>query len=52
MTKKILIWGALAFLIFFCSYRPETARDLVYGVGGGFVDIAQGLGDFFSSLTF
>ncbi len=51
MVKKVLLWGGLFFLLFFIAYRPGEARDLLYGVGGGFMDVARGLGEFFGSLV-
>ena len=52
MVRRVLTWGGVAFLVFFVAYRPATAKDLLYSVGGGLMDIAHDLGDFFSSLTF
>jgi hypothetical protein len=51
MVKKVLTWGFVAFLIFFIAYRPESAASVFKSLGGGLVDIATGIGDFFSSLV-
>jgi hypothetical protein len=51
MVKKVLTWGGLAFLLFFIAFRPAEAADVFKSVGGGIMDVAQGLGDFFSSLV-
>ena len=51
MVKKVLTWGGIAFLIFFVAYRPELCRGRVKSLGGGIMDIAQGFGDFFTSLV-
>jgi hypothetical protein len=51
MVKKILTWGAIAFLIFFIAYRPQSAADVFRSIGGGIMDIATGFGDFFTSLV-
>jgi hypothetical protein len=51
MVKKVLTWGGVAFLIFFIAYRPQAAAQVFRSLGGGIVDIAQGIGDFFSSLV-
>lgn len=51
MVKKILTWGFVAFLIFFIAYRPESAAAVARSLGGGLVDIASGVGNFFSSLV-
>ena len=50
LAKKILTWGALAFLLFFMAFRPDSAAAMFRSVGGGLMAIAQGLGDFFTSL--
>jgi hypothetical protein len=51
MVKKVLTWSLVAFLIFFVAYRPENAAQVAHSLFGGIVDIAQGFGDFFSSLV-
>lgn len=49
--KKVLAWAGIAFLIFFVAYRPNSAADVFKSLGGGIMDIAQGFGDFFTSLV-
>ncbi|RZU73116.1 hypothetical protein EV384_1513 [Micromonospora kangleipakensis] len=49
--KKVLTWAGIAFLIFFVAYRPSSAADVFKSLGGGIMDIAQGFGDFFTSLV-
>ena len=51
MVKKFLTWGGIAFLIFFVAYRPDAAANVFKSLGGGIMDIAQGFGDFFTSLV-
>lgn len=51
MVKKILTWGGIAFLVFFVAFRPTAAADVVKTLGNTLVDIAGGVGDFFSSLV-
>lgn len=51
MAKKLLMYGGIAFLIFFIAYRPGSAAEVASAIGGGIADIAQGFGDFFSSLV-
>ncbi|MFY1696125.1 hypothetical protein O7623_25005 [Solwaraspora sp. WMMD791] len=51
MVKKVLTWGGIAFLIFFVAFRPDSAADVFKSVGGGIVEVAQGFGDFFTSLV-
>jgi hypothetical protein len=50
MVKKVLTWGLVAFLIFFIAYRPASAAAVFRSLGSTLVDIATGIGDFFSSL--
>jgi hypothetical protein len=50
MVKKVLTWAGIAFLIFFVAYRPNSAADVFKSIGGSIMDIAQGFGDFFTSL--
>ncbi|GAA2624577.1 hypothetical protein GCM10010399_64900 [Dactylosporangium fulvum] len=50
MPKKILRWGGLAFLVFFVAYRPESAANIVSTVGGSLLDLANGFGEFFSTV--
>jgi hypothetical protein len=51
LLKKILLWGGLAFLILFIAYNPTDAADVVKALGNGFVNMAQGFGDFFGELV-
>jgi hypothetical protein len=49
--KKLLAWVVVAFLIFFVAFRPDSAAEVVKALGAGVMDIAQGFGDFFTSLV-
>lgn len=51
MVKKVLTWAALAFLVFFIAFRPDSAAQMFKALGAGIMDIAQGFGDFFTSLV-
>jgi len=51
MVKKVLTWGGIAFLIFFIAFRPDSAADVFKSIGGGIMDVAQGFGDFVTSLV-
>lgn len=51
MPKKILTWGLVAFLVFFIAYRPASAATVFKQLGNSLVDIANGIGAFFSSLV-
>jgi hypothetical protein len=50
VPKKILRWGGLAFLVFFVAYRPQSAAGIVSSIGGGLIDIANGFGEFVSTV--
>jgi hypothetical protein len=51
MIKKVLTWGGIAFLIFFIAFRPSSAADVFKSLGGGVMDIAQGMGEFVTNLV-
>jgi hypothetical protein len=51
MLKKVLIWGGIAFVVFFIAFRPGAAGDVVHTLGSVAVDIFAGVGRFFSSLV-
>jgi hypothetical protein len=51
MLRKLLAWAVVAFLIFFVAFRPDSAAEVVKSLGAGMIDIAQGFGDFFTSLV-
>lgn len=51
MLRKLLAWALVAFLIFFVAFRPDSAAEVVKALGAGVMDIAQGFGDFFTSLV-
>ncbi|MEV0326406.1 hypothetical protein AB0H63_08115 [Micromonospora echinospora] len=48
--KKLLIWGGVAFLIYFMAFRPQGAAEMFKAIGAALMAIAAGLGDFLSSL--
>jgi len=50
MVKKIVTWGVVAFLIFFIAFQPDSAADVAKTLGNALLDIAQGFGNFFTSL--
>ncbi|WP_198940493.1 hypothetical protein [Micromonospora sp. CB01531] len=49
-VKKLLIVGAVGFLIFFMAFRPDGAAQLFKSIGALLMAIAQGLGDFLTGL--
>ena len=50
LVKKILAWGALIFLIYFIAFRPDGAAQTFRNIGAVLIAIAQGIGDFLTSL--
>jgi hypothetical protein len=50
VLKKLLAWGLVAFLIYFVAFRPNGAAQLCRTIGAGLMAIAQGIGDFLTSL--
>jgi hypothetical protein len=49
-VKKILAWLAVGFLFFFMAFRPDGAAQMFKSVGGMLMAMAQGMGDFLTSL--
>ncbi|MFI9641681.1 hypothetical protein ACIG87_16720 [Micromonospora sp. NPDC051925] len=50
LVKRVLLWGSVAFLIYFMAFRPDGAAQLFKGIGAALMAMAQGLGDFLTSL--
>lgn len=51
MLKKVVVWGAIAFVVFFVAFRPGAAVDVVGNLGNIAADIFRGIGEFFESLA-
>jgi hypothetical protein len=51
MLKKVLIWGGIAFVVFFVAFRPGAAADVIRTLGTITGDVFQGVGEFFGSLV-
>lgn len=51
MLKKIIVWGGIAFVVFFAAFRPRAAGDVVKQLGTVATDIFRGIGDFFDGLV-
>ncbi len=51
MLRKVLIWGGIAFVVFFVAFRPGAATDLIRTLSATVGEIFQGVGDFFGSLV-
>jgi hypothetical protein len=51
MLKKILTWGAIAFVVFFVAFRPGAAADTLRTLGDTAASIFAGIGGFFGGLV-
>ena len=51
MLKKWVVWGGIAFIVFFVAFRPGAAADVVKTLGQTAVDIFTAVGQFFASLV-
>lgn len=51
MVKRILVWGGIAFVLFFVAFKPSAAGAVVRQLGSVAADIFQGVNDFFGSLV-
>lgn len=49
--KKILTWAAVAFLVFFVAFRPDSAGNVVTTIAGTIGDIGSGFASFISNLV-
>lgn len=50
MLKKVLLYGGIAFLLFYLVTRPEMAAGVVSGGGGFIVTVFDGLTQFVDAL--
>ena len=50
-VKKTLTVTAVVFVVSFVAFRPTDAAYVVKVLGATAVEIFEGMGDFFSSLT-
>jgi hypothetical protein len=48
--KKLLTWAVVGFIVFFVATRPDSAARVTRWIGGGLAALANGFGNFFSSL--
>ncbi|MGH3095435.1 MAG: hypothetical protein ACRDMV_05475 [Streptosporangiales bacterium] len=51
MPKKIIVWGLVAFLVFYLVTQPEGSANIVRSIAGGLADAADGLARFMSNLS-
>jgi hypothetical protein len=49
--KKILTWGAIAFVIFYLVKQPGAAANVVQTVAGGLGSAASSLSTFVNNLV-
>lgn len=49
--RKLLMWAAIALVIFFVAFRPHIAANVLGTLGNVAVDILTGVGDFFKRLV-
>ncbi len=50
MLKKVLVWLAVAFVVFYVIQAPEASAQVVRNAGQALGDAASSLADFVSSL--
>lgn len=51
MLKRVLVYAGITFIVFFVAFKPAAAGSAVKKLGETFVDILQGIGDFFSGIV-
>ncbi|WP_174277991.1 hypothetical protein [Goekera deserti] len=51
MKKKVLVWLAVAFVIFYVVQSPEESADIVRSAGEALGSAAQSLATFVGSLA-
>ena len=51
MLRKVVVWGGIAFVVFFVAFRPGAAADFIGTIGSMAGDIFLGIGDFFNGLV-
>jgi len=42
---------AFVLIVGYAIYRPQSAADILFAIGGGIMDIATGWGDFFGAWS-
>jgi len=50
MLKKVLAWGAVAFVIYYLATNPHGAAGFVTGVLAGLKEAAHSLASFLSGI--
>lgn len=51
MAKKVITWIAIAFLVFFVAFHPDTAAHVAHSLGQLIANLGKGFGDFFTRLA-
>jgi hypothetical protein len=49
--KKTLTYGAVAFVVWFVAFRPDSAAKVVRGIAAVIARLGTGFGDFFTRLV-
>ena len=50
MVKRLATWAFVAFLVFYVTFRPESAARAARWLGGILIAMANGFGSFLSHL--
>ena len=50
-ARRGIVWGGIAFVVFFVAFRPAAAADFIGTLGSVVGDIFRGVGEFFGSLV-
>ena len=51
MLKKVLVWLAVAFVVFYVIQQPESSAEMVRSAGVALGDAASSLASFVGSLV-
>ena len=49
--KKVLVWLAIAFVVFYVIQQPESSAEMVKSAGEALGDAASSIADFVTSLV-
>jgi len=50
VTRKLLLWFGICFLIFFVAFRPTAAANVFSSLGAGIMNVWHGFVAFWQSL--
>lgn len=51
LLGKILIWGGIAFLVFYVAFRPEESAEVFGDIGEAILEVPKAFARFFGSLV-